>query len=175
MSNLYDRTGLSQKQHHLGANLDSQIYFPMLYHCATLSSLLKNTLKNTNYAAELHLYSLLFICICICICIIFFCLFWWYKRRSGATSLLFTLYSLLFICICICICIHINQDFIVTVELFRQWKYRIKAFIVTVEKVRQGQWTPLFDTTTYFLYCANVELSCSLAGWKKNNIQYDQK
>ncbi len=28
-----------------------------------------------------------------------------YKRRSGATSLLFTLYSLLFICICICICI----------------------------------------------------------------------
>jgi hypothetical protein len=38
MSNLFDRTGLSLKEHHLGANLDSQFYFPMLYHCATLSS-----------------------------------------------------------------------------------------------------------------------------------------
>ena len=45
------------KAHHLGANLDSQIYFPLLYHCATLSSLFKNTLKNRKYAAELHLYS----------------------------------------------------------------------------------------------------------------------
>jgi hypothetical protein len=27
MSNLFDRTGLSQKQHHLGAHLDSQIFF----------------------------------------------------------------------------------------------------------------------------------------------------
>jgi hypothetical protein len=60
MSNLFDRTGLSQKQHHLGANLDSQIYFPMLYHCTTLSSLFKSTLKDTKDAAELHLYSLLF-------------------------------------------------------------------------------------------------------------------
>ncbi len=34
-----DRTGLSQKQQHLGPNLDSQVYFPMLYHCAALSSL----------------------------------------------------------------------------------------------------------------------------------------
>ena len=49
-----------------GRNLDFQIYFPMLYHCATLSSLHINTLKDTKDAAEPHLYSLLFICICIC-------------------------------------------------------------------------------------------------------------
>ncbi len=46
-------------QYHLGASLDSQIYFPMLYHCATLSSLFMSTLKDTKDAAELHLYSLL--------------------------------------------------------------------------------------------------------------------
>ncbi len=38
---LLDRTGLSQKQHHPGANLGSQINLPILYHGATLSFSLK--------------------------------------------------------------------------------------------------------------------------------------
>ncbi len=41
--------------------IDSQIYFPMLYHCATLSYLFPITLKDTKDAAKLYLYSLLFI------------------------------------------------------------------------------------------------------------------
>jgi hypothetical protein len=41
MSNFFDRTGLSQKQHYLGVNLGSQINFPILYHGATLSFSLK--------------------------------------------------------------------------------------------------------------------------------------
>jgi hypothetical protein len=165
---------ISQKWHYLGANLDYQIYFPMLYHCATPSSLFKSTLKDIKDAAELHLYSLLFTLyslfvlysICICICILFsivlviqktqrsyifslysllficICIIFFYCFGDTKDAAELHLYSLLFICICICICIYINLDFIVTVELFRQWKYRIKAFIVTVKKVRQGQWTP---------------------------------
>jgi hypothetical protein len=31
-------TNVEQKQQYLGANLDFRVYFPMLYHCATLSS-----------------------------------------------------------------------------------------------------------------------------------------
>jgi hypothetical protein len=63
-----------------------------LYHCATLSSLFKSTLKNTNYAAELHLYTLLFICICI----IFFDCFGDTKDAADLHlySFFFTLYSL---------------------------------------------------------------------------------
>jgi hypothetical protein len=62
------------------------------------------------------------------------------------------------------------KSFIVNVELFRQWQYRIQAFIVTVEKVRHWQLMPESVIGTYFLYCANVELLCSITGQKKNNI-----
>ncbi len=42
ISNFFDRASLAQQQHHLGANLHSQVYFPILYHCATVSSLLNS-------------------------------------------------------------------------------------------------------------------------------------
>ena len=44
-----------------GRNLDFQIYFPMLYHCATLSSLFNSTLRDRQDAADLYSLSLLYI------------------------------------------------------------------------------------------------------------------
>jgi hypothetical protein len=39
----------------------------------------------------------------------------------------------------------------ITVDLFRQWQYCLKATFVTVKKVRQWQWLPYSDTRTVFL------------------------
>jgi hypothetical protein len=64
----------------------------LLYHCATLSSLFKSTLKESRNN--------------------------W--RRS----------------------VSLFEAFIVTVELFRQWKYRIKEFLVTVELFWQWHGMP---------------------------------
>ena len=54
MSNFFDRTGLSQKKHHLGANLRSQIYFPILYHGATLSFSFMSIFRDKKDAAGLN-------------------------------------------------------------------------------------------------------------------------
>ncbi len=67
------------------------------------------------------------------------------------------------------------ESFIVTVELFRQWKYTIQEFLVTVEQFRQWQGMPESDTRTKFLDYADVELSCSMARWKKNIIYSEIK
>ncbi len=46
MSNFFDRNGLSQKWHHLGANPNPQVYILILYHCATLSFWFMSTLSH---------------------------------------------------------------------------------------------------------------------------------